>query len=87
MIDADLYWAASGLSTRKSLSAPLRSKTKPTSRIIGKQLDGGCLLFRLHATSPQRNIGTSDDKRASAKAPISLATLAEHPSESPLDCQ
>jgi hypothetical protein len=47
MIDADRYWAASGLSTGKNLSASSLPETKPTFGIAAEQLDGGCLLYRL----------------------------------------
>jgi hypothetical protein len=69
MIDADRYWAASGLSIGKSLSASSRSKSRPTSGITAEQLDGGCLLYRLPVT-----IGMSDAEGASARA-----SLARHP--------
>jgi hypothetical protein len=82
MIDADRYWAGSGLPTG-SPTAPLWPNTQPTSGITAKQLDGGCLLYRLPVRSPRSNVGTYDDNEASAKAAISPIKLAR---QSP-DCQ
>ena len=58
MIDADRYWAASGLFTGKDLPASSRAKTKPNSGITAEQLDGGCLLYRLRVppSCPEGNI-------------------------------
>jgi hypothetical protein len=66
MMDADRYWAASGLLTGNSPSVSRPpTETKPGSGVAAEQLDGGCLLYRLPAargrdTDPGGNPRYSD---------------------------
>jgi hypothetical protein len=58
MINTDrYYWAALGLLTRPSASAPRLPKTKSTSGLAAEHLDGGCVLFRLPAALNGADIG------------------------------